>query len=207
MHGMLKWGTSHGYLGLFVVLALGVIVPLPEDTTLLFAGYLVSRGEFAAVPTWLAAVLGCMTGILISYTIGRTCGLMILNRFGHYVGITPRRLEQTTEWFHRVGKWGLLLGYFLPGVRHLTALIAGSSKVRLPVFILFAGTGAVLWSSLFLSVGYILRGGWKRFGTGASHQPPGVVIEVILIMALCVLWDLRWKRATRLSQAKMRPDQ
>jgi hypothetical protein len=45
MHGLLEWGTSHSYLGLFVVLALGVILPLPEDTTLLFAGYLVSRGQ------------------------------------------------------------------------------------------------------------------------------------------------------------------
>jgi membrane protein DedA with SNARE-associated domain len=43
MNGLPEWGTAHGYLGLFVVLAVGVILPLPEDTTLLFAGYLVSR--------------------------------------------------------------------------------------------------------------------------------------------------------------------
>ena len=55
MHGLLHWGISHRYFGLFAVLAVGVMLPLPEDTTLLFAGYLVSRGQFALLPTWLAA--------------------------------------------------------------------------------------------------------------------------------------------------------
>jgi membrane protein DedA with SNARE-associated domain len=202
MHSMLKWGTSHGYLGLFLVLAVGVILPLPEDTTLLCAGYLVSRGQFALVPTWLAADLGCMTGITISYVIGRTCGLMIVNRLGHFVGITPQRLERTTEWFHRVGKWSLLLGYFVPGVRHLTALIAGSSKVRFPVFIIFAGSGALIWSTLFLSLGYILRDGWKRFGKDFNEHRTGIFIGVILITAVCFFWDWSWRRKRRLSEGK-----
>ena len=200
MHGFLEWGTSHGYLGLFVVLAGGVIIPLPEDTTLLFAGYLVSRGQLAPLPTLLAADFGCMTGILISYLIGRSAGLMFLNRFGHYVGITPHRLNRTTEWFHRVGKWGLLLGYFVPGVRHLTALIAGSSKVRLPVFILFAGSGALVWSTLFLTLGYFLRGEWKRVGAGFNKHRLGVVIAVILIMSACLVWDWRARRKRSLTQ-------
>jgi len=204
MNGLLEWGTAHGYLGLFVVLAVGVILPLPEDTTLLFAGCLVSRGQFALVPTWLAADLGCMTGISISYMIGRSAGLMFVNRFGHYVGITPQRLERTTEWFHRVGKWGLLLGYFVPGVRHLTALVAGSSKVRFPVFILFAGSGALLWSSLFLTLGYFLGGEWKRSGAGFNPHRLGVVIGLVLIMTVCSFWDWRSRRKRRLSQGTNR---
>jgi len=49
MHSLVEWGTSHGFLGVFVVLALGMVLPRPEDSTLLFAGYLVSRGELAAL--------------------------------------------------------------------------------------------------------------------------------------------------------------
>ena len=202
MHGLLHWGISHGYLGLFAVLAVGVMLPLPEDTTLLFAGYLVSRGQFALLPTWLAADLGCMTGITISYLIGRSAGLIVIKRFGHYVGITPQRLERTTEWFHRVGKWGLLLGYFVPGVRHLTALVAGSSTVRFPVFLLFAGSGALIWSSLFLTLGYFLRDEWKRFGAGFNEHRPLVVMGVVLLMAACLFWDWRWRRRKALAEGK-----
>jgi membrane protein DedA with SNARE-associated domain len=192
MHGWNEWGVSHGYLGLFLILAAGVIVPLPEDTTLLFVGYLVSRGKFELIPAWSAAALGCLTGIMVSYMIGRSAGLMFVNRFGHYVGITPERLERTTQWFHRVGKWGLLLGYFVPGVRHLTALIAGSSKVRWPVFMLFAGSGAVIWASIFLALGYCLRDGWKRFGAGFNQHRIAVLLGVVLIMAVFLIWD--WRR-------------
>jgi membrane protein DedA with SNARE-associated domain len=193
-HGMLEWGTSHGYLGLFAVLAVGVILPLPEDTTLLFAGYLVSIGKFAAVPTWLAADLGCMAGITISYTIGRTCGLMIVHRFGRHFGVTPERLQQATDWFHREGRWGLLLGYFVPGVRHLAALLAGSSKVRFPYFLVFAGLGALTWSSLFLSLGYFLGTGWKRFGASFGQHRIEVSAAVVLVMALAFYWEWSRKR-------------
>jgi membrane protein DedA with SNARE-associated domain len=203
MHGFSEWGISHGYLGLYLVLAVGVIVPLPEDTTLLFVGYLVSSGKFALIPAWSAATLGCLTGIMVSYTIGRSAGLMFVNRFGHYVGITPQRLERTTQWFHRVGKWGLLLGYFVPGVRHLTALIAGSSKVRFPVFMLFAGSGSLVWSSIFLALGYCLRGGWKRFGAGFRQHRFAVVIGVVLIMAAFLLWD--WRRSVKAKRSAPRP--
>jgi len=202
---MLHWGVSHGYLGLYVILALGMILPLPEDTTLLFAGYLVSRGQFELVPTWLAAYLGCMTGITISYTIGRTGGLMVVNRFGHHIGITPQRLERTTAWFHRVGKWSLLLGYFVPGVRHLAALVAGSSKVRFPVVMFFAGAGAMIWATMFLGLGCVLRDGWKRFGTGFNHDRPGIFIGVVLIMAACLYWDWRWQRERRRRQGTNSP--
>jgi len=200
MHGIGEWGVSHGYLGLFVVLAVGVIVPLPEDTTLLFAGYLVSSGKLTLFPTWLAATLGCMTGITVSYLIGRLAGLQIVNRFGHYVGITPHRLNRTTDWFHRVGKWGLALGYFVPGVRHLTALIAGSSKVGYPVFMLFAGTGSLIWSSFFLAMGYYLQDRWKRFGAGFKEHRLEVIIGVLLIMAVFLIWDWKRTRKARLSQ-------
>ncbi len=198
MHGLSEWGISHGYLGLFVVLAVGVVVPLPEDTTLLFAGCLVSSGKLTAFPTWLAATLGCMTGITVSYSIGRVAGLQVVNRFGHYVGITPERLEKTTDWFHRVGKWGLALGYFVPGVRHLTALIAGSSKVGYPIFILFAGAGSLIWSSFFLAMGYFLKDRWKQFGAGFKEHRMEVVTGVLVIMAVFLVWDWRRLRKARL---------
>ena len=170
MNGFLQWGTSHGYLGLFASLAMGILFPLPEGTMLLFAGYLVSRGQFALLPTWLTAVSGCMTGIATSSCLGRSAGFIVVRRFGNYLGVTPERLERTTEWFHRVGKWGVLLGYFVPVGRHLVALVAGSSKLRFPVFVVFVGSAILIWCSVYLSLGYFLKGGWKKFQIGFDHH-------------------------------------
>lgn len=79
----------------------------------------------------------------------------------------------------------------MPGARHLTARVAGSSKVRFPVFLLFAGSGALIWLSLFLTVGYFLRDKWKRFGAGLNEPRPLVVIGVVLLIAACLFWDWR----------------
>ena len=41
---------------------------------------------------------------------------------GWAVEITGDRESHIQNWYDRVGKWGLLVGYYLPGVRHLIAL-------------------------------------------------------------------------------------
>jgi len=43
----------------------------------------------------------------------------------------------------------------------LTAFAAGMSDLEAPQFALFAYTGAVLWVSAFLSLGYFLGDRWK----------------------------------------------
>jgi membrane protein DedA with SNARE-associated domain len=78
-------------------------------------------------------------------------------------------------------------------------VVAGSSKVRYSVFILFAGTGAVIWSSLFLALGYFLRDRWKRFGAGFKEHRVEVILGVVLIMAVCLWWD--WRRRRKMKMA------
>jgi membrane protein DedA with SNARE-associated domain len=63
-----------------------------------------------------------------------------------------------------------MFGYFLPGVRHLTAYVAGTSQFSFAVFALFAYTGALLWPVTFLSVGYIAGEEWQVF---AEALQPG----------------------------------
>lgn len=145
------WVLRHGYLGMYCLLAAGVVaLPVPEDATLIMAGCLVARGRWAFAPTWAAAAAGCITGITISYVLGRFLGLVVLNRFGHHIGLAAERLDQAEAWFHRIGKWAFLVSYFIPGVRHVAALSAGTSHLRFPVFVLFAWSGAFIWSTTFL---------------------------------------------------------
>jgi len=52
-----------------------------------------------------------------------------------------------------VGKWGLLFGFFLPGVRHLIGFGAGIAKLPVSVFALLAFAGAFMWSVTFVTAG------------------------------------------------------
>jgi membrane protein DedA with SNARE-associated domain len=52
------WVTHYGYGGIFVLLMLGIVgIPIPDESLLAFAGYLVSKGELQLLPTLAVALL------------------------------------------------------------------------------------------------------------------------------------------------------
>src|ERR1700719_3532432 len=129
MERIFEWVSHYGYGGLFLLLVLGIVgLPIPDETLLVFCGYLISRGRMHPAATYLTAVAGSWCGISLSYTIGRTAGIGVVNKFGKYLHITEERLAKVHVWFDRVGHWALLIGYYIAGVRHFTAIVAGTSK-------------------------------------------------------------------------------
>lgn len=147
----------YGSLALFFLLALGILaLPVPDETLMVAAGFLISRGKLNLPFTVVAAYLGAICGITLSYIIGRYGGSLLLEKYGHYIRLTDKRIEKTRLWFSRIGMWALFIGYFIPGVRHFTGYIVGSVRIPFSRFALFAYSGAVVWSSVFLSIGYLI---------------------------------------------------
>lgn len=146
---------NYGSIVLFTLLALGIIaLPIPDETLLVFAGALMAKGIFIVPFTVLAAITGSITGISISYLLGRTGGSWMIHKYGKVVGITEAKMQKAHDWFEHYGKWTLAFGYFIPGVRHFTGLTAGISGLEFHHFSLFAYTGATLWVATFLTIGY-----------------------------------------------------
>ena len=161
LHHLQHWISLHGYLGIFSLLLLGILgIPVPDETLLLFCGYLISRGTLHAIPLLISSFLGSASGISLSYALGRLLGMQVILRFGKYIGIHTGQLEKVHNWFKGIGHWTLVVGYFVPGVRHLTALIAGISILETRSFMTYAYLGAFLWVSVFLSLGYMFGEKW-----------------------------------------------
>ena len=64
-----------------------------------------------------------------------------------------------------IGRWSLVCGYYIAGVRHVTAMVAGASGLEYPIFAVFAYCGATTWVLTFLSLGYFLGDRWQDRGT------------------------------------------
>src|SRR3974377_429842 len=138
-HQVLAWITQYGYGAIFLLLVLGIVgLPVPDETLLTFTGYLIFKGHLSPPLAFASAVAGSASGITVSYTLGRVFGMALIHRYGKYLHVTPERLERAHAWFARIGQWALTFGYFIPGVRHLTAYAAGISTLELPRFALFA---------------------------------------------------------------------
>jgi membrane protein DedA with SNARE-associated domain len=136
------WISHYGYGALFVLLVLGIVgVPVPDEILLTFSGYMIFKGEFTPLPTLVVAALGSFVGTSLSYVMGRKFGLYLLRRLGRYVHLDEVRIEKLQRAFLHWGQWFLVFGYFLPGVRHLAAYMAGMANFRFARFALFVYTG------------------------------------------------------------------
>lgn len=193
MSGVFDWLLQHGPGALFVLLLLGIVgLPIPDETLLVYCGYLISTGRLSAVETFLAGVGGTWCGISLSYIIGRTLGIEVVHRFGRYVHITEPRLAKVHAWFDRIGHWTLFCGYFIAGVRHFTAIIAGTSRLGFWSFAAYAWSGGVVWVAGFLTLGYFIGERWREVAE-LIHK---YVLEtsLVLIAAVIVVCILRARR-------------
>ena len=122
---------QYGYFGLFLGLAGGIIgLPFPDEVLLTFVGYNVTVGKMGLIPTVAVAFAGSIVGITVSYLLGKLLGLPFLHKYGNYLGINEKRIHYVHTLFERWGGLLLFFGYFIPGVRSVTAFIAAVSEMK-----------------------------------------------------------------------------
>ena len=196
-----QWLMQYGCPLIVLLLAAGIVgLPVPDETLLTTVGVMIFYGQLPAVWAVASCVVGSMCGITLSYLIGRGPGWAAAHRWGPrlpLLRLTPERIEQIHRWFARYGKWTLTFGYFLPGVRHFTAIVAGTSRLGYWSFAAFAYTGALIWSSTFLLLGYLLgRAMGDNWKTVAHSMHHGLTIAAAaLVVAVVVVLLVRRRRS------------
>jgi membrane protein DedA with SNARE-associated domain len=186
---VLAWITQYGYFAIFFLLVFGIIgLPIPDETLLTFSGYLIYKGHLSLPLAFVSAVAGSASGITISYQLGRLFGHRVLVRYGKYIHLTEERLDRAHAWFARIGHWALTFGYFIPGVRHITAYAAGISDVAPHQFAIFAYTGTVLWVSTFLSLGYLLGERWEAVEKNIHYYLVWVAVAIVVAAVGYLVW-------------------
>jgi membrane protein DedA with SNARE-associated domain len=163
MPALIHWIKTYGYLGVFSSLMLGMFgLPVPDESILTFTGFLIHKSYLQPVPAVLAAFGGSICGITFNYAVGRFIGFPLLSKYGFLIRLSPAKLDKAQQWFEKYGKWALFFGYFLPGIRHLSAFSAGASRLRYWLFALFAYAGGFLWAVSFVALGYFGGEQWAK---------------------------------------------
>ncbi|MDF2679524.1 MAG: conserved hypothetical rane protein [Brevibacillus sp.] len=179
--------THYGYGALFGLFFLGILgMPLPEETLLVFSGFLVSTGKLEYWPTFFVCFLGSVTAMTAAYWIGRTLGFTFLERYGKRMGMGYTVYKKTEDWFNRVGKWALPVGYFIPGVRQFTAYFAGITRLPFPTFMLYTYAGGLFWSLLFVTLGWQLGERWDDVFDLISRN---LAIFFLAVLAVIAIWS------------------
>src|SRR5258706_6444934 len=122
-----------GYLGIFVVVLLGNVgLPVPEETVLALAGYLVHEGQMRLPLTLAVGILSAVVGDNVGYWIGRRVGRPALERYGARVGITHERTDAISPFVAPYGALGVFAARFVPGIRVMAGPLAGAGGLPAP---------------------------------------------------------------------------
>jgi membrane protein DedA with SNARE-associated domain len=192
VHNLDLFIAHYGYLAIFGLLTLGIVGPwIPDETILVLSGLAVHRGQLQLIPVIAAAFAGSLCGITLSYLLGRTGAIYVLERFKPLNRAVGKHIPQMEIWFQRYGPWTLFFGYFIAGVRHFTALAAGISKLKFRSFAVWAYPGGFVWVVCFIAIGFYLGAEWDRL---AAYFDRGALIAAAVIAVIAIgAWLLRRK--------------
>lgn len=199
-NAVLQWVATYGYVAIFSLLVLGIVgLPVPDEFLLASCGFLVYEGHLYLIPTFFSALAGSACGITCSYMIGRTMGWKFLHsRLGRLMHIRDDHIARVHDWFDRIGHWALMAGYFIPGVRHFTAIVAGTSKLEYRSFAVFAYSGATIWVSVFVFIGYHFGKNFHSILDAVEHH---LQIASLVLGAMIAAYVLYWYSKRRKQKA------
>ncbi len=143
------------YAGLFLILFLcGLGLPIPEELTLLAAGFFLHLEMIHLYPTLATVFVGVLIGDMAMYSIGRKWGRGILTHRHMRKLFSDRRLERAKQFFCDHGSKTIFIARFLSGFRVAAFLAAGTMGMMPAKFLILDTLAALIMVPLFLLLGY-----------------------------------------------------
>lgn len=140
-------------------------IVIPSTAILLGVGALVASGELSLFPIWLGASIGALFGSIISYWIGWRYGQAMLSVWP--LRNHPDFVEKGNAAFRRWGAFAVTIGHFFGPLRAVVFVMAGISRMSVPVFMVVNFIGCLAWAyltPLFGEVaGHLVKWVWSFF--------------------------------------------
>lgn len=184
-----------GPLGVALLLALDNVVPvIPSEAVLPFAGYLAARGTISLLVTFVAATIASTASAYVYYELGRRLGHDRASAILTRLPLTdPADVDRGAEWFRRYGPASVFTGRFVPFVRSIVSLPAGTEGMGRVRFGILTAVGSGLWNALWLAAGYVIGEQWRTVGRYSDWFNLAVLAAALLLVGRYV-----WQRRERL---------
>ena len=166
-------------LTIFLATLSTVILPVPEEATLLAAGYAVRLGSASFAGGFVAAWLAVMIGDASAYFVGRELlGRALRTRWGRAFLPEPRRL-----WAERFvaghGGRAIVIGRFFVGLRGFIYFAVGASRFPFGRFLAVDAAAAVVEVGGLVAVGFSLGQLRERVGSRIDLAMAGVLLVAL----------------------------
>ena len=150
LHDFVKWCFQcvhdWGYTGIVLLMALeSSIFPVPSEIVMPPAAYWAAQGKLDFWLVVLAGTVGSYIGSAISYWVAQVVGRPLIERYGKYVLMPPKKVALAEQWARDYGMLGIFISRLLPVVRHLISIPAGILRMPFLKFSIVTVVGAGLW--------------------------------------------------------------
>ena len=189
--------TQGGYGGVFVAMLIENFLQfIASEAIMPLAGYLVSQGKLALMPTILAGTAGTILGTFPWYLIGLYMNEekleTAISRHGAWFGVTSAKLKKSRLWFNRYGHLMVFWGRLVPVLRTLVSIPAGMELMPMRSFLLWTSLGSLIWNAFLTFTGYLLGEHWQELHTWLK---PFTALAVAGLIGFLLYWLFTSRRA------------
>src|SRR5208282_6116351 len=189
LHSLLPHIPHYGYVLVFIVVFLNNLgVPLPGETILLGAGFVLGK---TADSLWQPVVAGTAASFL-----GGICAFWLGRRLGHgslekirWLHLTPKRLRWPERFFKRHGAKTVFIARFIFLFPPVAAnLLAGMSKMQWRTFLFYNVTGSAAYTTSYILLGYFFGKQWKLLEAWLGPTALYLIVAGLVIVVFAVIF-------------------
>lgn len=191
----------HGLVALLLVFAfplaesaIFVGFVFPGETAAVLGGVLAYEHRVNLVATICVVIAGAFIGDSIGYEVGRRWGTRLLHGpLSRW--IKPSHVARTEDLLRRRGGWAVLIGRFTAALRVLMPGIAGTGRMPYRRFAAFNASGAVVWGTTYVLLGYLAGASWRHVASVASTAGLVAVCAVAAVVVVAFVVVRRRREA------------
>jgi len=183
--GWTHFASSYGVWIVASFIALeSVGLPLPAEAALMAAAFYAAKANGLNIHCLIAAgIAAAIIGEVVGFWIGRRFGHALLLQHGPRFGLTEQRIRIGQWLFVRYGSAFVFIARFLPFLRNIAALLAGTNCMPKNSFYVASATAAATWVVGYGLASYSLG---EAFMNSASPLaiPAGIGTSVAILIGV-----------------------
>jgi membrane protein DedA with SNARE-associated domain len=186
-----------GLPGIFMLMvAESACIPIPSETTFLFAGFNVAEGKWSVLEVVAVGTAANVVGSWLAYAVGYYGRIDLLEKHGRKLHITPKHLKWADDWFARYGDATVFFTRMLPVIRTFISLPAGVARMPFWRFTILTTLGCVPWILMLTLIGKAVGSRWEDWRDQLHYVDYAIVALILLGIAYLLLRQRRKRAAT-----------
>lgn len=170
----------YGLIAVFLAIHPPLSSFVPEEISLLYAGFLAGTLRTHIWLSWLVGWAGIVSADSLTWAIGRRVGLEPGGRMARWIG--PRRIERMDQFYRRYGSWAVVLCRQIPGLRFPAFFFAGAARFPLARFVRFDMLAASLTASIYVGLGATFASDFQRVLAEAESVRQAILVGLGVIV-------------------------